>query len=177
MKIRDVITESVDNELIKSFLPFAQKELGMKKIPDIKIVDEIPGAGGTTFGKYVNDTDTIYVVAKNRHPRDVLRTLAHELTHYIQDQENRLNHNSGETGSPEENEAHARGGIIMRNFNQAYPDIQEKEVDEHIVKHGSGYRLLSHKGKNLGDFPSHAAAAKHEGEVKWFERHPKNESK
>src|SRR5579872_4770448 len=41
-------------------------------------------------------------------------------------------------------------------------------MNEHIVKHGSGYRLLSHKGKNLGDFPSHEAAAKHEREVEYF---------
>ena len=41
-------------------------------------------------------------------------------------------------------------------------------VDEHIVKHGDGYRLLSHKGKNLGDFPSKSAAMKHEREVQYF---------
>jgi hypothetical protein len=45
------------------------------------------------------------------------------------------------------------------------------ELDEHIVKHGSGYRLVSHKGKNLGDFDSKAAAAKHEGEVEYFKKH------
>jgi len=40
---------------------------------------------------------------------------------------------------------------------------------EHIVKHGSGYRLVSKKtGKNLGDFPSKAAAKKHEREVEYF---------
>ncbi|HET8688628.1 MAG TPA: hypothetical protein VFM18_18595 [Methanosarcina sp.] len=44
----------------------------------------------------------------------------------------------------------------------------KKGISEHIVKHGSGYRLLSHKGKNLGDFPSKAAAKKHEGEVNYF---------
>ena len=41
-------------------------------------------------------------------------------------------------------------------------------VDEHIVKHGDGYRLLSHKGKNLGDFSSKSAAMKHEREVQYF---------
>ena len=42
-------------------------------------------------------------------------------------------------------------------------------VNEHIVKHGSGYRLVSKKsGKNLGDFPTRAAAEKHEREVEYF---------
>jgi hypothetical protein len=44
---------------------------------------------------------------------------------------------------------------------------------ETIIKHGSGYRLVSKKGKNLGDFSSKAAAAKHEGEVEWFKKHKK----
>lgn len=45
----------------------------------------------------------------------------------------------------------------------------KEKVDEHIVKHGSGYRLVSKKsGKNLGDFPSKKAAQKHEREVQYF---------
>lgn len=40
---------------------------------------------------------------------------------------------------------------------------------EHIERLSDGkYRLLSHDGKNLGTFDSHAAAAKHEGEVEYF---------
>ena len=53
--------------------------------------------------------------------------------------------------------------------------IIEDNINEHIVKHGSGYRLLSKKGKNLGDFKSKKAAGKHEGEVEYFKSHP-NES-
>jgi hypothetical protein len=44
-------------------------------------------------------------------------------------------------------------------------------LHEHIVKVGKKYRLLSHKGKNLGTFDSYAAAAKHEGEVEYFKTH------
>ena len=39
---------------------------------------------------------------------------------------------------------------------------------EIIHKTASGYRLVSHKGKNLGDFDSKAAAEKHEREVEYF---------
>ena len=46
---------------------------------------------------------------------------------------------------------------------------KESNITEHIVKLKNGkYRLLSHKGKNLGTFDSHKAAAKHEGEVEYF---------
>lgn len=47
--------------------------------------------------------------------------------------------------------------------------LLKKKIDEHIVKLSNGkYRLLSKKGKNLGTFTSHKAAAKHEGEVEYF---------
>lgn len=41
-------------------------------------------------------------------------------------------------------------------------------VAEHIGKVKGGYRLYSHKGKNLGTFPNKAGAEKHEREVQYF---------
>lgn len=50
--------------------------------------------------------------------------------------------------------------------------IEGKSRNNHIEKLADGkYRLLSHEGKNLGTFDSHAEAAKHEGEVEWFKEH------
>lgn len=122
MKIFEVMYESHENDFIKSFLPFVQKQLDIKHLPTIKVMDRIPGTGGTTFGCFKQEENTIYLVTKGRHPKDAMRTLAHELVHYKQDVEDRLNNESGATGSPEENEANAQAGIIMRNFNQANPE-------------------------------------------------------
>jgi hypothetical protein len=170
MRASDFTPKELDSKAINKFLPYVQKELGIDDLPKIELVDTVPGTEGMTFGRYEPETRTVYLVVKGRHPKDSLRTLAHELTHYKQDQNNQLGHDSGATGSPEENEANARAGIIMRNYDMENP---EGTVDEHIVKHGSGYRLLSHTGKNLGTFKSKAAAAKHEGEVEYFKSHPK----
>lgn len=42
-------------------------------------------------------------------------------------------------------------------------------VSEHIVKHGDEYRLLSKKtGKNLGTYPTKAAAKKREQQIQYF---------
>lgn len=46
-------------------------------------------------------------------------------------------------------------------------------VTETIIKHGSGWRLVSGKGSNLGDFSTKAAAHKHEAEVEYFKKHKK----
>ena len=41
-------------------------------------------------------------------------------------------------------------------------------IKEIIRKVKAGYRLYSHKGKNLGTFPSRAGAEKRERQVQYF---------
>jgi Uncharacterized protein conserved in bacteria (DUF2213) len=61
---------------------------------------------------------------------------------------------------------HSRAAKAAMPF---YRRIFNEQTQNHIVKLKSGkYRLLSHKGKNLGTFDSHDAAAKHEGQVEYF---------
>ena len=122
MKIFEVMYESHENDFIKSFLPFAQEHLQINQLPTIKVVDRIPGGNGTTFGCYKQDDGCIYLVSKGRHPKDVLRTLAHELVHYKQDLQDQLDTESGITGSEEENEANATAGVVMRNYSEQNPE-------------------------------------------------------
>jgi hypothetical protein len=72
---------------------------------------------------YVNGEKTLHVAILNRHPVDILRTVAHELVHYRQDIRDELNDESGATGSPEENQAHEIAGVVMRHFNKRYPEF------------------------------------------------------
>ena len=78
-----------------------------------------------SFGGYHPESKAIYVNTAGRHPVDVMRTLAHELSHHKQDLEKRLKVDSGKTGSDIENEANAKAGIIMRNYGKANPNIFE----------------------------------------------------
>ena len=121
-KIFEIMYETHENDYIKSFLPVAKEHLGLTELPYIKIVARVPGADGTTFGRYEPETNTVWLVTQDRHPKDALRTLAHELVHYQQGIEDRLDNESGATGSTEENEANAVAGILMRHYNQANPE-------------------------------------------------------
>jgi hypothetical protein len=121
-KIFEIMHETHENDYIKSFLPIAKEHLGITDLPYIKIVNTVPGTDGTTFGRYEPEQNTIWLVTKGRHPKDALRTLAHELVHYQQGVEDRLNNESGATGSNEENEANAVAGILMRHYNEANPE-------------------------------------------------------
>jgi Zn-dependent peptidase ImmA (M78 family) len=108
--------------MIQKFLPFAMKELELTDLPNFQLMLHIPNDDQPTFGKYVNEENTIYLAIEDRHPLDILRTLAHELVHFKQGTEHELGLTSGHTGSPIENQAHEVAGVIMRNFNKAHPD-------------------------------------------------------
>ena len=109
-------------EMYSKFLPLVMHCLKLKKLPKIIFKRKIDDSSQPTFGMYVNGENTLYVALVNRHPNDILRTIAHELQHYKQDTEHKLNDESGITGSPEENEANAMAGIVMRHFNKRYPE-------------------------------------------------------
>ena len=109
-------------KLVKEFIKFTVKELGMKSLPkSIKFEGDDYSAQHLTFGTYNPSTDEIVVVKGQRHPIDVLRTLAHELVHHKQRQDGQeLN---GEDGSSTENEANAKAGELMRKYGQLHPEL------------------------------------------------------
>lgn len=110
-------------DMFNKFLPLAMHYLKLKRLPKIMFQTSIHDEQQPTFGRYVNGENVLYVALSNRHPVDILRTVAHELQHYKQDTEHKLHDDSGSTGSPEENEAHAMAGIVMRHFNKRYPEF------------------------------------------------------
>lgn len=105
-----------------NFLPFVMKKLNLNSLPKIKLKKHIPDEDQPTFGRFENDSEVINLGIKDRHPIDILRTLAHELVHYKQLLKNSLGNGSGNTGSHDENQANALAGIIMREFNKKFPE-------------------------------------------------------
>jgi pyrimidine deaminase RibD-like protein len=104
------------------------RELDIKKLPPIRLLKQIPAGDQPTFGKFVNDENVVYLDIAERHPVDILRTLAHELVHYKQNTEHQLAAGSGATGSPEENQAHEVAGVIMRDFNRLHPEYFKSQA-------------------------------------------------
>jgi hypothetical protein len=128
MRIQELV-ENKQPDLIaafKDFFPLAMKELGIDKLPKIELCLQVPDEHQPTFGKFVNDENKIYLGIKERHVLDILRTLAHELVHFKQGEEHNLGPDSGDTGSPIENEAHEIAGVIMRHFNKKFSKYFEE---------------------------------------------------
>jgi len=111
------------NKIIKEVLPIIKQELKITDLPKIRLVNQIIDNDQPTFGRYQADSKTLEVVKQNRHPVDILRTLAHELTHYKQDTAHELGPHSGDTGSSIENQANILAGVIMRQINKKYPNF------------------------------------------------------
>jgi len=108
-------------DYIQEFLLHVQRELKLHELPKIELCRHLPGdSTQSSFGMYKTDENCIYLVATGRNPVDILRTLAHELTHYKQDQQGLLDQDSGHTGSRAENDANAQAGIIMRNYGKRH---------------------------------------------------------
>ncbi len=112
----------------REFIPFCAKKLELKDLPKIEwFSNGDSSAAQSTFGSFHKDERRIRIGIANRHPMDIMRTLAHELVHYKQSLEGKIDSRSGETGSPIENEANAKAGIIMRDWGRQHPDMFKQE--------------------------------------------------
>ncbi len=110
-------------DILEVALPLIANALELKTLPTIKLEKSLADNEQPTFGRYHNGDHIIYLGIANRHPLDIIRTLAHEMVHYKQDLKNMLDHNSGKTGSPIENQAHAVAGAIVRHLHKQHPEF------------------------------------------------------
>ncbi len=123
---KNYLAESKVHKHADHFVDYCCGELDIKDKPEIIFVDSKAHAKkNTSFGGYYPGLKKIKVNVAGRHVVDVLRTLAHELVHHKQNEDERLDINSGKTGSDIENEANSKAGIILRNYGKAKPELFE----------------------------------------------------
>lgn len=135
MKIREIINEGLSqdnaNLIIKKFIQFAQEHLELSDLPSISLnTNSNKSIEHRSFGGYRPADKSINVMMSNRHIQDVLRTIAHELTHYKQDLNGELNDDSGNDGSPQENDANSTAAIILRKWGKLHPELFGYEAIE-----------------------------------------------
>ena len=129
-----------DEDILKDFIEFCVKELKIETMPTIKLRRDPQWAVvHRTFGRYINDQHLLEVSWGQRHLMDVLRTVAHELTHKHQHEREDVPDDAGETGSKYENEANARAGILMRDYGRLHPELFADGEAEGLKESASGY--------------------------------------
>lgn len=110
---------------IHKFVDFARKDLKLTSLPNISFVGHEEDKKNA-FGHSIGNDITIRIA--DRHPIDIMRTIAHELIHYKQ-------HSQGKKSEQmKEDEANALAGRVMRNFDTTHPEVfKDKPVKEDIA--------------------------------------------
>ena len=114
-------------ELYHGLGQFAQKRFGFKKPPSLHLVSDSENSamplGKTAYYDPQGMAITIYT--DNRHTKDILRSLAHELVHHMQNENGMLNdsgyHGEGYAQKNKnlrsmESEAYEKGNLCMRDW-------------------------------------------------------------
>ena len=135
---KQFLEDSTDNNIVQDFIQQVTTELGIDPVPKIHLhTDPDWSEHNQSFGRYDPESHTLNVSMPNRHVMDVLRTVAHELVHCSQNQQQGgLPDDAGETGSRWENDANARAGIIMRDWANSHP---EHFAHDALEEGASGY--------------------------------------
>ena len=118
--VAEGISKENFEQVIHSFLPFAKKELGIKELPKIHFVDDPKFAKRIAAFGQIKD-NRIVIDIQGRHMIDILRTVAHELTHYRQHRTGV--HGNSAAGTPTENEANKLAGTIVRKFGEKHSNL------------------------------------------------------
>ena len=118
----------MDNQKLKQFIKFAARQLGLEKIPDVHFVGHEEDKHNA-FGHFQHSDDAIKVRSIDRHPLDIMRTIAHEMAHYKWRLDGKVGDNIA--GGESENYAHARAGEIMRKYDNTHPsEFKDKPLKE-----------------------------------------------
>jgi nicotinic acid mononucleotide adenylyltransferase len=112
--------------MIKSLTEYMlDKGMNIRPLPKVKFVDDDAENAQNFFGKtaYYDPNNRIIVLyTMGRHPKDVMRSYAHEMIHHMQNCDGRLGgittQNTNEGGDlPEiEREAYEKGNMTFRNW-------------------------------------------------------------
>jgi hypothetical protein len=150
--------------LLKQFMPFAQKKMGFKKAPRLFLKNDSENAqnplGKTAYYDPEAKTVTIYIT--DRHPKDVMRSLSHELVHHCQNCRGDFS-NASEMGAgyaqnddhlrKMEREAYETGNMCFRDWEDS---IKNTSYFEHLQKGEKMMSLKEWKNNELTNLLSEA---------------------
>ncbi|NJN95365.1 MAG: hypothetical protein HC875_15280 [Anaerolineales bacterium] len=115
------------HELITEFYDFAKQNLGFKNDPKLFFIDDEKNSKDPLCqtGYYSPEKQEIYVYTTARHPKDILRSFAHELIHHLQNSRGEFKNGvkTQEGYAQEDNhlrkmeeEAYSVGNLLLRDW-------------------------------------------------------------
>jgi hypothetical protein len=117
----------------KKFIDFCCLELKLDGGFSCKIVSDREKHKIKTTAYYDHSNNLVIVYGKNRMLGDVLRSVAHELTHRNQFMNDRITYPVQDVGGEIEDEANAKAGAIIKSFikdNAFGAILMEKDINK-----------------------------------------------
>jgi hypothetical protein len=131
------LDESDIDSVLSRFFNNCIDFLGIQNAPEMVLHHNTDWSESTSsFGQFDPDSNMLHLATSGRHVLDILRTMAHELTHCRQNEKHTLPLNAGETGSRWEDQANAMAGRIMRHWADEHPEMFK---DVSLEESASGY--------------------------------------
>lgn len=128
--------------LINDFLPYAKEKMGFSEHPRIFLKKDQQNSENI-FGKtayYNPETKVVVLYITDRHPKDILRSLSHELVHHSQNLRGDMATNfSTNPGYAQENghlrgleeEAYLKGNMCFRDYED---EIKKNVANKKLYK-------------------------------------------
>lgn len=117
------ITRIQFESILKRFTVFLKQQLRLTYDIPIILMDDADFAKKVEAFGEISSKNIIHISIINRHPMDILRTVAHEYVHYKQHIEKGVHHRSSHAGSVTENQANAKAGELMRKYGNLHPEL------------------------------------------------------
>ena len=110
-------------QILKRFQVYLKRELQLNYDIPVVLIDDADFAKQISAFGMISKDNAIHLSIINRHPVDIMRTLAHEFIHYKQFIETGKHSMSSHAGSLTENQANAKAGEIMRKYGKMHSDL------------------------------------------------------
>lgn len=114
--------DKLDKYAIVKFIKFIHDELNLNSPFKVKLVTN-RDEDLKTYAYYDPNSGFVKVYCKNRGLADVLRSIAHELIHHLQNQRGELNEPVPDIGGKIEDEANSVAGQLVKKFGYQNPDL------------------------------------------------------
>jgi len=147
--------DSSEKKTIDDFVDFVKKELNIKNDIEVKLQNDKDGIKTTAVYKYKDGEDEkfedseIRVFTLGRALVDVLRSIAHELVHHMQNEKGDLEGKVSNVGGPIEDEANSVAGEMIKKYGLKDPKIYGDKEEMGEQEDGGGEADSSSTNANV----------------------------
>ena len=141
-----ILNENLEGDLesyITSLSDYmSNQDLNIQPYPSLEFIDSDEENAGNIFGKtayYMPSDKKIVLYTLGRHPKDILRSFAHEMIHHHQNLNGTLgniqttNTNEDDELDIIEREAYEQGNIMFRNWTDSLTDSLNENLNEDLT--------------------------------------------